>query len=170
VGRENSTHALKFMLKFMLKFATMDWYAHVIRPHVHWVGWKNLLFKSLNFQLLFLLLQAQFDHVGTTDEYLHHLFLNKTLSESLSFQAETMVAENAVLECSSETAAKKAKRSFEDCITMHTVLRDRARYVGNTTGESVRWWCFSRPHTNGYDPPFLNSIDLSPQCLYIYLA
>lgn len=74
-------------------------------------------------------MQAQFNHVGTTSEYLHHLFSNDTLSQSFGFQTETMVTETAADQCESgEAAVKRAKRSFENCVLMHTVLRDRERY------------------------------------------
>lgn len=82
---------------------------------------------------MFFLLQAQFNHVGTTSEYIDHLFSNKTLIQSLGLCPETMVREIASTESHSddegltETHSKRPKLSFEDCYLMHCVLRDRAR-------------------------------------------
>lgn len=35
--------------------------------------------------------QAQFDHMGTTEEYLYHMCSNEVLSRACGFSTETMV-------------------------------------------------------------------------------
>lgn len=92
----------------------------------------HLHFKEYTFffLLLFLYHQAQFNHVGTTAEYFEHLFNNATLTKSLSFRTENMVSEAGIMsgdQCLAPASKKKAKRSFEHCFLMHTILRDRAR-------------------------------------------
>lgn len=72
--------------------------------------------------------QAQFNHVGTTAEYMHHLFSNDTLRKSFGFRAETMVKETGFDTATvDQRAAKRMKMSLEDCLVMHSILRDRTR-------------------------------------------
>ena len=84
--------------------------------------------------------QAQFNHVGTTREYLHHFCYNETLREACQFGVETAVAENGTgtrEKSLEEPKPKKAKTDvkFEECSLIHTVFADRTRYV--TTLKSV---------------------------------
>lgn len=77
-------------------------------------------------------MQAMFNHMGTTQEYLHHFCRNEVLFNSYKLGVETMVSdiEDGVEEPaeSAEPKTKKHKSShFENCIVMHSVLHDRNR-------------------------------------------
>lgn len=91
--------------------------------------WKLLRgteFKAVVFH------QAQFNHVGTTREYLHHFCYNETLREACQFGVETAVAENGTgtrEKSLEEPKPKKAKTDvkFQECTLIHTVFADRTR-------------------------------------------
>lgn len=85
-----------------------------------------LLAWDLVCDLLLLTLQALFNHVGTTQEYLHHLCQNKVLFNSFQLRTETMVCDvehNTQAENEPETKRHKMSH-FENCIVMHSVLHD----------------------------------------------
>ena len=74
-------------------------------------------------------MQALFNHMGTTQEYLHHLCQNKVLFASFQLKAETMVCDvGRSSQTESEEAEPETKRhktsQFENCIVMHSVLHD----------------------------------------------
>ena len=73
-----------------------------------------------------------FNHVGTTQEYLHHFCRNKVLLNSYLLEVEKMVSDvDGVREDNSELTQPDAKRSktssYENCIIMHSVLHARSR-------------------------------------------
>lgn len=115
--------------------------------------------------------QAQFNHVGTTAEYLHHLFSNPILSQSLGFQAETMVAETGVADQSQPEPVKRAKRSFEDCVLVHSVLRNRSSVsIGE---ESVVEYCVIEPQVSIGNKCLVSNLHLPrgvsiPDCSFLH--
>ncbi|XP_064404447.1 fucose-1-phosphate guanylyltransferase-like [Halichondria panicea] len=72
--------------------------------------------------------EAQFNHVGTTKEYLHHLCYNHTLMESLHFKTETTVQSisNTDQESEKEPTEKRMKlEPFQNCAIMCSQLNNR---------------------------------------------
>ena len=79
--------------------------------------------------------QAQFNHVGTTKEYLHHLCFNKTLIDSFRFRNEIAVHHVSCTNTNDDESdidklsKKKIKiNRFEDCVVMSSTLEDPDRY------------------------------------------
>lgn len=77
-------------------------------------------------------LQAMFNHVGTTQEYLYHFCRNKVLFNSYLLEIEKVVNDvDEVPEDNNELTQSDAKRSkissYENCIVMHSVLHTRSR-------------------------------------------
>ncbi len=71
-------------------------------------------------------LQAQFNHVGTTVEYLYHLCSNHTLSQSLHFSTETAVQS---LRDGATATTGPGTEGFTDCVIMCSELINRERCV-----------------------------------------
>lgn len=82
----------------------------------------------------FLTMQAQFNHVGTTKEYINHLCFNRTLIDSFQFRNETAVRYISSTQTDDEDSdidnplQKKAKiNRFEECAVMSSTLEDPDR-------------------------------------------